>query len=148
MVNTGRPMTVQERRLAGIDSAAFIKKSKSITALHTKLFPPEGTPQIREELSRLFPYPTPEEIAAKSKPAKPVEEVLEKARSLRRTIHKMEEDRRALEKQEFDARTEPILKIARALKSERERQERDARVIRPDNARYGKNGRLESAGRK
>jgi hypothetical protein len=140
MVNSGRPLTMQERRLASIDSKKLIDKAKKTQALHKELFPPEGTPQIREELSHLFPYPTPEEIAAKSKPAKPVEEVLEKARSLRRTIHKMEDERRAEEKREYDERVKPLMKVVKELNLKERREKARARPI---HAKYGANGRIE-----
>lgn len=139
-------MTVQERFLAHVDSTKLVEKAKKIQALHINLFPegtpraPEGTPQIREELSHLFPYPTLEEIAAKNKPSPSIEESLEKSKSLLGIVGKMEAERRAEERREYDEKTRPFMKVVKQLNLE---QRRMAAQARPIHAKYGKNGRLE-----
>jgi len=140
MVNTVRPLTPQERHLAGLESAEkLIEKSKKIMALHVKVFPPEGTPQIHKELD-LFPTPNLEALAEKRKPLPSTEEILEKSTSLHKIVHKMEDERRAELQEEFDKKAKPILKY---IRDEKLRQERNEAFSRPDRTRYGKNGRIE-----
>jgi hypothetical protein len=145
--NPGTPLTSQQRRLAGLDSKKLIENSEKTRTLHEKLFPLPGDPQIT--VGDLFP----EDIKTMFKvkivePSPETSEVLERTRSVLGVVKKIEAARQAEQNEEFKELKERIKPILKYAKSERERQERDARVIRPDNARYGRNGRLESAGRK
>jgi hypothetical protein len=136
--NPGTPLTMEQRRLANIDSEALIKKAEKTTALHKDLFPPEGTPQIHEEL-KLFPYPSLEEIAEKSKPGPSTEEVLEKSKSLVKTVRQMEDDRRALEKAEYDERVKPLMQAVKMLNLKERREKARTRLIP---TRYDEHGRI------
>jgi hypothetical protein len=136
VVNSGRSLTMQERRLAGIDS-------KKIIEMHKDLFPLPGVPQVHEELD-LFPKNIKQMFKVKTvEPGPSTDDVLEKSRSLLGTVGKMEVQQRAEDKRMFDERTKPIIKIVKEMNAKRRREEARAR---PHPARYGKNGRPESAG--
>jgi hypothetical protein len=142
ILNLGTPLTTEQRRLAHIDSAALIAKSKSTVVLHEKLFPRRDDRQIRIELFPSFSKQV-EEAMSKKAVGPSTEEVLEKARTLHGVIGRIEAGRQAEQNEEFNERTKPLLKY---LRSEKLREERNAAFTRRVPARYGKNGRLESAG--
>jgi hypothetical protein len=56
---------------------------------------------------------------------------------------KMEAARQAEQNAEFKERSERMKPILNYLRSEKKRQEHNAAMNRPDNAKYGQNGRIE-----